>query len=35
MYDYALKINPNEINAYVNKGKKFKYMLGVVLNNLG
>ena len=36
MYDYALKINPNEYSAYYNKGKRlFKYILGVALANLG
>ena len=26
MYDHALKINPNYINAYINKGIKFLFI---------
>ena len=25
MYNQALKINPNDANAYVNKGKSFRF----------
>ena len=24
MYDYALKLNPNDAETYCNKGKKFR-----------
>ena len=27
MYDHALKINPNYINAYFNKGKKYWFII--------
>ena len=26
MYDHALKLNPNDATAYLNKGKKFRFM---------
>ena len=35
MYDHAIKINPNEFISYVQKGKRFKFILGVALCNLG
>ena len=35
MYDHALKINPNNLNAYFNKGNRFILILGVALELLG
>ena len=35
MDDHALKINPNEFNAFINKGNRFKFILGDALDNLG
>ena len=35
MYDHALKINPNDYEAYVNKGRIFGVILGIALGRLG
>ena len=35
MYDRALKINPNDYEAYVNKGRIFLFILGISLGSLG
>ena len=35
MYECALKINPNDNEAYFNKGKIFRFIPGITLVSLG
>ena len=35
MYDNALRINPNNANAYTNKGMRLDFFSGVALDSLG